>query len=115
VKIRKFITIIISALIALIIITPIVYVQANKLIYAKRVTNYLVNEAGVNREEIQSVRGVWSVKLPPFLVVVVYKDEPDIEYIYFAHRGVMQFGYRLTEHATKRDIKESDLKHYVPR
>jgi hypothetical protein len=109
------IAIIINSLIALLIITPFVYVQANKLIYAHRVMNYLVHQADFKREEIQSVHGVWSFKAPPFLVVVVFKDDADVEYIYFAHSGVMQYGYRLTEHAINGGIKEANLKHYVPR
>lgn len=107
-------TIIIVIIITILVITPIVYVQVNKIIYANRVTNYLLEEQKYSREEIESVEGVWGIKLPAFFAVVTFKDEPYVEYIYFAHNEVLQFGYRLTEEGKEEGITESDLKYYVP-
>ncbi|OAB45254.1 DUF3139 domain-containing protein [Paenibacillus glacialis] len=106
--------IIIVIIITILVVTPIVYVQANKIIYANRVTNYLLEEQKYSREEIESVEGVWGIKLPSFFSVVTFKDEPYVEYIYFAHNEVLQFGYRLTEEGKEEGITESDLKYYDP-
>ena len=79
---KKFI--IIWTLIIVIVITPFIYVQGNKIIYKKRVMNYLVEEKGYKEIEIKSIKGIWGVKLPPFYSVVIFEDEPYVEYIYFA-------------------------------
>lgn len=111
----KKIRIALLVLFVLVLLSPFVYVQANKMIYAKKVNAYLLEEERYSKDEIQSVRGVWGVKLPPFYVVVVFKDEPDVEYIYFAHDTIMQFEYRLTPEGKTRGITRSKLKHYIPR
>ncbi|WP_262416400.1 DUF3139 domain-containing protein [Paenibacillus sp. CGMCC 1.18879] len=111
---EKIVRISIGILLAVLIMTPIVYVQANKLIYAHRVTAYLLEDGHYRKEEIQSVRGIWGIKLPSFFAVVTFKDEPHVEYVYFAHNEVHQFGYRLTPEGRDHDFKEKDLKHYVP-
>jgi len=95
-----------------VILTPFIYVQANKMIYTNRVSRYLVETEKIPLDQIQSVTGVWSKKLPAFCAVVVFKDEPEVEYIYFAHNGVMQFGYNLTEEGKQKGIEKSELKHY---
>ena len=46
---------------------PFVYVQVNKMIYAKKVNAYLLEEEHYTQDEIQSVQGIWGVKLPPFM------------------------------------------------
>lgn len=109
-KIKMLIVIVIMIL----VITPFVYVQANKMIYKNRVTNYLLETQSYSKEEIESVKGIWGIKLPSFFAVVIFKDEPNVEYVYFAHNEVLQFGYRLTQEGTRRGITVSDLKHYVP-
>lgn len=95
-----------------VILTPFIYVQANKMIYANRVSRHLVETEKIPSDQIQSVTGVWSKKLPAFCAVVVFKDEPEVEYIYFAHNEVMQFGYNLTEEGKQKGIEKSELKHY---
>ena len=113
-KKKTVVKFLLSTLLIVLVLTPIGYVQINKIIYANRVTNYLLQEKQLSKEEIQSVKGVWGKKLPSFYSVVTFKDEPYVEYIYFAHREVMQFGYRLTEEGKQAGISESDLKHYEP-
>lgn len=49
-------SILLSIIAASIILTPIIYVQANKRIYANRVTRYLVEEKHYRKDEIQSVK-----------------------------------------------------------
>ncbi|WP_098746698.1 DUF3139 domain-containing protein [Paenibacillus sp. EZ-K15] len=111
----KKIRIALLVLLVPLLLSPFVYVQANKMIYAKKVNAYLLEEEHHSKDEIKSVKGVWGVKLPPFYVVVVFKDEPDVEYIYFAHNSIMQFEYRLSPEGRARGITRSDLKHYIPR
>lgn len=108
----KIIVIIITVLMIILVAVPVVYVQGIKIKYANRVTEYLLEEQKYNKEEIESVKGVWGIKLPAFYAVVIFKDEPEVEYIYFAHHEVMQFDYRLTEEGKLIGIVESDLKHF---
>jgi hypothetical protein len=97
-----------------IIISPFFYVSINKYIYEQRVTDYLLKEKGYKAEEIKSVKGVWGVKLPSFYAVVVFADEPYVEYVYFAHNKILQFEYRITGEGKQKGITQSDLKHYDP-
>ncbi|WP_246317062.1 DUF3139 domain-containing protein [Paenibacillus agri] len=110
----KILIIIVGILVTALVITPVAYVQVNKIKYANRVTNYLIEEKKYSREEIASVKGVWGIKLPPFYAVVIFKDEPDVEYVYFAHNEVLQFSHRLTQEGREKGITKSELKHFVP-
>ncbi|WP_442600702.1 DUF3139 domain-containing protein [Paenibacillus sp. KN14-4R] len=107
------IKIVLGVVLIILVLTPIIYVQANKIIYANRVLNYLIEEKKYSKEEI-SVRGIWGKKLPSFYAIVVFNDEPDVEYVYFAHNNVLQFEYRLTEDGKAKGITQSKLKHYFP-
>lgn len=99
-----------------IVIVPIVSIQANKYIYKNRVTTFLIEEKGFEKEDIESVEGVWGFKLPVFYAIVTFKNEPYVEYIYFAHdNDVFQFNYQITDEGQKKGIKEEDLKNYNPR
>ncbi|MBD0382830.1 DUF3139 domain-containing protein [Paenibacillus sedimenti] len=91
-------------------ITPFFYVQTNKKMYANKVTNYLLNEQHYKKNEIKSVKGIWGIKLPSFYTIVVFENEPYVEYIYFAHNNVMQFSHNVTEEGKQLGITESDLK-----
>lgn len=110
---RKMKIILGIVLIAL-ILSPFAYVQINKLLYAQKVTRYLIEEQHYKQDQLKSVTGVWGIKLPPFYAVVVFADEPDVEYIYFAHNQVLQFEHRITEEGKQKGITDSNLKHYVP-
>ncbi|MDK8182323.1 DUF3139 domain-containing protein [Paenibacillus sp. UMB4589-SE434] len=113
-KIKKVI-VLISAFILFIILVNFIYLETNKWIYANRVTHYLIAEKKYNKDDIQSVTGVWGFKAPAFYAVVVFQDEPDIEYVYFAHAEVIQFSVQRPEkHVGDPMIHTSELKHYVP-
>lgn len=111
---NTIVKVIFITLLIIVIMTPIGYVQINKIVYANRVTEYLLEEKQFGKEEIKSVKGVWGKKLPSFYALVTFKDEPYVEYIYFAHNEVKQFGYQLTEEAKEAGVTESDLKHFEP-
>lgn len=89
-------------------------IENTKTEFEKRVTSYLVDEKGYEKKELKSVEGIYGVKLPPYYVVVVFEDEPYVKYIYYAHDGVIQMVYFLTNEAIKLNINKSDLKHYYP-
>jgi hypothetical protein len=89
-------------------------IEITKTEYEKRVTSYLLDEKGYEKKDIKSVDGIYGVKLPPFYVIVVFEDEPYVKYIYYAHDGVNQIEYILTEEAIKSNINKSDLKNYDP-
>lgn len=112
---HKITFVIISIILLVIVLTPVVYVQANKIIYAHRVTQYLLEEKKYAKDEIEEVRGVWGIKLPPFYAVVKFKDEPDVEYLYFAHSSIFQFSYKITEEGLKKQLTEKQLKHFDPK
>lgn len=111
---KKTVLAVLAGLILLLILVPTVYVQVNKKLYAHRVMVYLTEEMHYSRQEIASVQGVWSVALPPFLVVVKFSDEPEVEYTYFAHNEVLQFSHSITPKGLDQGISESALKHYAP-
>jgi len=106
----------ISLILLALISIPFFYIYINKHIYKEKVTNYLLNEESYKLEELQSVKGVWGKKLPSFYALVVFKNEPLVEYVYFAHRpdNILQFSYRITEEGKQKGIIQSDLKHLVP-
>ncbi|QDH23088.1 DUF3139 domain-containing protein [Saccharibacillus brassicae] len=87
--------IIAASVLAGLILIPVLYVQANKWIYAHRVTEYLLHEKAYERAEIKSIEGKWGGALPPFYVVVEFVNEPKIVYTYFAHSDVRQVHYQL--------------------
>ncbi|RAV05551.1 DUF3139 domain-containing protein [Paenibacillus sp. YN15] len=102
-------------IIIVLLLSPVIYVQANKWIYANRVTQYLVKEKNYSKAEIQSVKGVWGVKLPAFYVVVTFEEEPEVEYTYYAHDRVLQMGYTLKNGGTPAEADGAGLRYYEPR
>lgn len=110
-KKKKVVSSIVVILVLAFLITPMIYITANKIRYADRVKEYLFEDKMYTKNEIESVEGIWGVKTPSFYVVVTFQDEPDVAYIYFAHNRIFQFGYTLTEEGKLKGIKESDLKH----
>lgn len=108
---KKMAASIIGVVVLLILLTPIVYVQVNKIIYAHRVSAYLMDNKGYKKEDIASVTGVWGIKAPPFFAVVEFSDEPGVEYTYFAHNDVLQFSHSITSDGWEQGFRESKLKH----
>ena len=113
-KKKKIFSIIFCVFIIGLVLTPFLYVQVNKAIYKDRVMDYLTEKKGYEKDGIQSVKGVWGAKLPPFFATVVFENEPYIEYTYFAHNDVIQFEYLITEEGKQKGITENDLINYKP-
>ncbi|KOO51702.1 DUF3139 domain-containing protein [Viridibacillus arvi] len=110
----KIILFIFLLLICAVFFAAYLKIEITKTEYEKRVTSYLVDEKGYEKKYIKSVDGIYGVKMPPFYVIVVFEDEPYVKYIYYAHNGVNQMEYVLTEEAKKSNIDKSDLKNYDP-
>ena len=100
-------------IILLVVIFAFIKIQDTKNIYEKRVTNYLLDE-GYEKKEIKSIEVIYGFKMPAFYTVVVFEDEPYVKYIYYAHNGVKQMEYTLTDGGIEKGIDETKLKHYVP-
>ena len=45
-----------------------------------------------DKGEIGSVEGVYGFKMPEFYTIVTFENEAYVEYTYFAHNTVLQFG-----------------------
>ena len=54
-------------IIAVILVIPIIYVQSNKIIYANKASQYLIEEKGYKKEEIKTIEGVWGKSSRPFM------------------------------------------------
>ncbi|MNC36154.1 hypothetical protein D3C76_225630 [compost metagenome] len=113
-KAKKALVITLTVLGLLIVLTPIVYVRVGIVVYAHRVREYLTEELGYTRAEIASVKGKWTIKAPPFVVLVKFRDEPEVEYTYFAHDGVVQFSHDISQEGLDKGITEKSLRHYIP-
>lgn len=111
---RKTVYITLAVLVVLAVLCPVIYVQAGKRLYAHKVAAYLTHELHYSKQELASVQGKWTVKTPPFQVVVKFSDEPEVEYTYFAHNHVLQFSHSITPKGRRQGITDSQLKHYVP-
>ncbi len=95
----------------IIVVFPIVTIQLKKLIFANRVSHYLIEEKGYKKEEIRSVEGIWGMKMPAYYVIVFFENEPTIEYTYFVHSGIGQFSYRSID---GKPVTVDQLKNYDP-
>ncbi|MBD8038534.1 DUF3139 domain-containing protein [Solibacillus sp. A46] len=112
---RRFRVILYIAIIVLaLIFARFIYIEVNKSIYKNRVSNYLITEMGYDEDEIAKVEGVYGFKMPKFYATVVFKNEPYVEYLYFAHGSVLQFEYQIIDPQYK-NLSQDELKNYDPR
>ena len=93
------------------IISPVLYVQINKMRYANKVSDYLMEEKNYKKEEIQSIKGIWGKKMPAFYVDVIFENEQNIIYSYFAHNQVNQFEFTTIDGTA---VSIDELKNYEP-
>lgn len=112
---KKVMTVTVVVILIVLVLTPIIAIQANKYIYKNRVSTYLIEEKGFAKEDIESIEGKWG-KLPTFYVIVTFKNEPSVNYTYFAHSNdVFQFSYEISDEGRDEGIVEENLKNYTPR
>ncbi len=109
---RRILRIILTALLSLIIIagaaSPFVAVQYQKRVFAERVHTYLIQQKHYTAAELSSVKGIWGIMLPAFYVEVVFKDEPERVYTYFAHNEVTLMSHRLIDSTHPIEVNEID-------
>ena len=112
---RKFlkIALFVAIIVLVIILSRFIYIEVNKNNYENKVTNYLVKEMGYDKSEIASVEGVYGFKLPEFYTIVIFENEPYVEYTYFAHDEVLQFDYEIIDREYI-DVTQKELKNYDP-
>lgn len=109
--IRRLLTTLLAILIVVGAASPFVAVQYQKQVFAERVHTYLIQQKHYKPEQIASIQGIWGIMLPSFYVEVIFKDEPNRVYTYFAHAEIMQQSHRLL-HATDPDqSNDSGAKH----
>lgn len=110
---RFKIVLLFAILVLVIIVSRLIYIELNIHIYEHRVENYLINELRYDQRDIASVKGVYGFKLPEFYTVVVFTNEPYVEYLYFAHDGVLQYEYQIIDKEFN-EVTKDDLKNYDP-
>ncbi|MBD8033018.1 MULTISPECIES: DUF3139 domain-containing protein [Solibacillus] len=111
---RSKVVIFIAILVLGLILARFLYIEVNKSIYKNRVSDYLITEMGYDESEIAKVEGVYGFKMPEFYVAVVFKNEPYVEYLYFAHGRVSQYEYQIIDSQYK-NLSQDELKNYEPR
>jgi hypothetical protein len=106
----------ISIIIIWFIISPFfINKEKEPTFFEHKVKNYLIDEKGYSEDEIQSIIEKGEIgSIPPRYVVVVFKNEPYVEYTYFAHHQVIQFSYQISDEKYKDTIREEDLKNFDP-
>ncbi|MFD1884726.1 DUF3139 domain-containing protein [Paenibacillus wenxiniae] len=106
---------ILTTLLVLIIIgcaaSPFIAVHYQKQVFAERVHTYLIQHEHYKLEEIASVQGVWGIMLPTFYVDVVFTDEPNRVYTYFAHDEVLQHSHRAIDASEPDQTGNSKAQH----
>ena len=96
------------------IFAPFCTIEIKKQVYEKRVETYLIENKFYQKEEIQSIKAKWHLAgLPKYWVNVIFSDEPNTVYVYFAHHKdkVGQFEY-YTIDGTNPSVEQ--LKNYEP-
>ncbi|WP_186670896.1 DUF3139 domain-containing protein [Sporosarcina sp. BP05] len=98
----------------ILLFVPFYIVQTKKRLYENKIEHFLTDEMSYVKEDIQSIEGKWHLAgLPKYWVNVIFSDEPNVVYIYFAHyqEKIGQYEY----HSIDSTILSTDkLKHYEP-
>lgn len=96
------------------ILVPFCTIQIKKQLYEKRVENYLTENMNYEKEAILSIESKWHFAgLPKYWVNVIFSNEPNVIYLYFAHdkANIGQAEYYTIDGTT---LTEEQLKHYTP-
>lgn len=112
IKRKYIIAICVSAIVLSLVLTRFVYANYTEYIYAERVRHYLLEEMKYDMKEIKEIKGIYGGKLPSCIVTVTFRDEPYLEYIYYAHNGIFQASFRMIDQDFEKQITRKKLKHY---
>ena len=95
-------------------LAPSCTIQIKKQLYEKRVENYLIENMSYQKEAIESIESKWHFAgLPSYWVNVIFSDEPNVVYLYFAHNKghVSQVEYHTIDGTT---LSTEQLNHFKP-
>lgn len=98
----------------MLLILPFGYVGLQKRIYENRIQQYLMEEMAYAEADIKSIDCQWHfVGLPKYWVRVIFTDEENVVYVYFAHDKdrLLQSEYYTVDGST---LTSEELKHYEP-
>ncbi|MFJ7736348.1 DUF3139 domain-containing protein [Lysinibacillus sp. NPDC097287] len=98
----------------ILLIAPFGYVELKKMIFENRIQQYLTEEKAYAEAEIKSIECQWHFfGLPKYWGEVIYTDEENVVYVYFAHDKdrPLQFEYYTLDGS---EPKSEELKHYEP-
>lgn len=105
---KKFLLVVL----VIVLLSPFCLVQIKKQLYEKRIENYLIEELSYQKEAIQSIECKWHFAgLPTYWVNVIFSDEPNVIYLYFAHNKdhIGQFEHHTIDGTTP---STEQLKHF---
>lgn len=103
---------IILAILILIIFASVAFIQLKKHQASDNVMQYLTEEKGYEKSEIITFASKWNFfGIPKYHVEVIFRNEPNIVYLYFAHDVKGQFEYYVIDGKT---IPTENLKNYDP-
>ncbi|MGE7689618.1 DUF3139 domain-containing protein [Lysinibacillus sp. NPDC097214] len=105
---KKFLTV----GIIIMLLVPFCTVHIKKRLYEKRIENYLIEDMSYPKEAIQSIARKWHFAgLPSYWVNVIFSDETNVVYTYFAHDKdhLGQFEYHTINGST---LSPKQLKHF---
>ncbi|WP_318614378.1 DUF3139 domain-containing protein [Sporosarcina sp. YIM B06819] len=98
----------------ILLLAPFYIVQTKKRLYENKIEHFLTEVMLYGKEDIQSIEGKWHFAgLPKYWVNVVFSDEPNVVYVYFAHdkEQIGQFEYYSIDSTI---LSTDKLKHYEP-
>jgi len=100
--------------IIIMLLAPFCTVHMKKRLYEKRIENYLIEDMSYRKEAIQSIECNWHFAgLPSYWVNVIFSDETNVVYIYFAHDKdhLGQIEHYTIDGTT---LSPEQLKHFKP-
>jgi len=110
----KKITIFFILIVSIIILAPFSYVQFKKHQASDRVWQYLTEEKGYEENDIKGLKSEWSfIGIPTYHVEVIFKNEPNIVYYYFAHREDAKGQFEYYD-LNGKNVPIENLKNYDP-
>lgn len=101
--------------VVILLLAPFCTVHLKKQMYERRIEHFLMEEMAYKPEEIQSIEASWHFAgLPAYAVTVIFSDEPQVNYLFFAHdkNQLGQFEFYTEDGHTIQSPER--LKHYAP-
>ncbi|WP_202076533.1 DUF3139 domain-containing protein [Caldalkalibacillus salinus] len=108
---KRIILIVIVTFVTIMIIAPFLFIEYQHYNIEKKVTAHLLDDKDYNQEEFEITKTTIG-KLPLYSANVVFKDEPEIIYIYkVGSELVFQIDVATVDNNTHPDEIDSEFKH----